>query len=93
MGEEGADADHVEVELFEEFDVAGQHLVGLAGNAHHDAAADLVADLAQFAQDRDAVSETSPLLGMDGSVERGVGCLEAQQIAIGAGFAPQAQLV
>ena len=48
VGEEWADADHVEVERFEELNVAGEHLVGLAGDADHDAAADLVAHFAQF---------------------------------------------
>ena len=35
----------------------------------------------------------APRCGMDGGVERGVGGLEAQEIAVGAGFAPEAELI
>ena len=93
MGNEGTDADHVEVEGLKEFDVAGEHLVGLAGDANHDSAADLVAEGAQFAEEGDAVADGRAAAGMDGGVERGVGGLEAEEITVGPGFAPEAKFI
>ena len=49
------DADHVEVQPAEQFNVVGQIIVRLAGNADHHPAADLVAQPSQRGKNRQPI--------------------------------------
>jgi len=50
MGDEWADANHVQIQLAKKLEVVGEILVALARDANHDAAADLVAKRPELAQ-------------------------------------------
>ena len=83
VGDEGADAAHIGLEFLDEFQVAGDILVGLVGGADHEAAAHLVADVPQVVQAPHPLVE-----GQGGGVEPFVvglgGGLVAEQVAVGA---------
>ena len=55
MGDERTDADHVQIELPEEFDVLGEARIRLPRDADHHAAAHLVPETAERPQDREPV--------------------------------------
>ena len=48
MGQEGADADHLGLELLHEQHILHKCLRGLPGRSHHDAASGLIADVLQI---------------------------------------------
>ena len=79
--------------LAKPLDVVGQALVGLARDADHHAAADLVAELCQPAEDGDPVRRLARQRRMDPLVQLRVGGFEPQQVAIGPGLAPGGQLL
>ena len=89
MSDVRPDADHVEIERAKGENVFGQALKRLAGNADHDAAARFVAEALELPQQRQAIGRAGKALGMNGAKQILVRGLEAQQIAVGACFAPQ----
>lgn len=49
VGDEGADADHVEVPFLKVFDISGQRFQALSGESHHVAATHLITQLPEDA--------------------------------------------
>ncbi len=93
VGDERAHADHVQVQLAKELKVVGQIFVALPRDADHDAAADLVAEWLELAEQAHARRPLSAARWVHAREQVAVRGLEAQQIAVGAGLAPGAQLV
>ena len=93
MRDVGADADHVEVEAAERVDVVGDARIRLAGDADHDAAPRLIAELAKLREDAEAVGDAPRQVRVDEPVELLVGGLEAQEVAVGAGLTPGGEVL
>ena len=89
MGNVGPHADHVGVDVVEKNDVAGEILKRLPRQAHHHASPHLVPAAAQGAQALDAPVERT-VRRMEHGVERGIGGLDAQEVARRTGGAPAA---
>ncbi len=92
MADPRAAADHVEIEFAEEFDVAHEIVPGLAGDADHHPATDLVAQRAHLVQDGEAIAAAARGRRMDACIQRGVGGLEAQQVAVRACLPPGGEI-
>ena len=87
MRDEGADADHLRLEIMHIKQILHDVFNGLEGRAHHNAAAHLIADLLELVET--ALAVLNRQLGrMQLSVVRGVRGLLPQQIAVRAGTVP-----
>ena len=89
----GPNADHVEIQLGEQFDVVGQVIKGLTRNADHHAAADFVAQLPQLFENRRAVGAPFRPRRMDSIEQRAIRGLEPQKVTVGPSAPPCSQLV
>ena len=89
--DQGADADHVRIELLVEQDVCRNRSKALPRQAHECPRADLIAERAQVAQAAHAVRVVHARV--PALVDRLVRRLDAQQIAVGTGSAPECVLL
>ena len=88
MRDERPDAGHVQVQLAEQRNVIGHARISLAGNAHHDAAADFKAKLAQPPQNGDAVAPVVSQRRVNLVKQIPVRRFKPEQVAVRPGFAP-----
>jgi len=88
MGDIRSKTDHVKVQAAEKFDIVGQGGEGLAGDAHHDAAADFIAELTKAGKDFQPMGGSSRAGRVDKRIEGGVGCFESEEVAVCAGLPP-----
>lgn len=93
MRDERPDADHIQVESAEQQDIVGQALHTLAGNADHDAAADLIAQISQDSEQGDASRSLSLARRMHPLVEGTRGRFESQEVPVGARSPPRSQVL
>ena len=87
VGNKGSDAHHLGAEFLNEAQVPQDHLRGLTGRAHHEAASGLVADVLQIPQAAHPVFQRE-LLRMEQSVVVRVRRLVAEKIAVRARVKP-----
>ena len=89
LGQEGADAHHLGLQLLEQAEVLGQGLIRLPGRAHHKSGPHLVAQVFQCIEAIHSVPQTE-LRRVQAAVVPFVGGLMAQQIPPGSGLVPEA---
>ncbi|OPZ60203.1 MAG: hypothetical protein BWY87_00592 [Deltaproteobacteria bacterium ADurb.Bin510] len=84
MGYEGPDADHVDIEFLKQLDVGRDVVQRLTRQSDQKARAGLEAQALELSEAVEPVRERA--LGVQAGIDVRIGCLEAQQVAVGPGL-------